>query len=135
MQGRFEFDGAEVRELLAESRAAEERLFTEAQRYLAAGIDLHAGDEWLDVTELPERGAPPGLWLMSDHGVYLRSNAASPNAVRAAYARGHQAEGPVDDDPICEFIDAAPLEQLREDDTLVVTVGERKIGLSLIRDP
>ena len=36
MEGRFEFEGAEVRALLAESRAADERLMTEAQRYVAA---------------------------------------------------------------------------------------------------
>ena len=40
MEGRYAFEGAEVRALLAESRAADERLMTEAQRYVAAGIVL-----------------------------------------------------------------------------------------------
>jgi hypothetical protein len=34
---------------------------------------------------------------------------------------------------VCEFIEGAQLEQLLPGDTLVVTVGEQKIRLSLIR--
>jgi len=133
MEGRFEFDGSEVRDLVAESRAAKERLYTEAQRYIAAGIDLQS-NEWRD-EELPESGASPGLWLMNDRGVYLRSNSALEDGGRVAYARGYQAEIPFGDEPVCEFIDAEPLEQLRPEDTLVVTMSEQKIGLSLIRNP
>ena len=132
MEGRFEFDGSEVQDLVAESRAARERLFTDAQRYLSAGIDL-ASEEWPDEEDLPETGAPPGLWLMNDRGVYLRSNAANGDGGRVAYAHGYRTEFPFGEEPICEFIDAGPLEQLRAEDTLVVTVSEQKIGLSLIR--
>ena len=134
MQGRFEFDGAEVRALLEESRAARERLWTEAQRYVAAGVDLGAEAAALDEEpDLPETGAPTGLWLMNDRGVYLRSNAAAAGD-RVVHAHGHRAEVPVGDDPVCEFIDAAPLDQLLPGDTLVVTLREEKIGLSILRD-
>lgn len=133
MQGRFEFDGAGVRALLEESRAARERLWTEAQRYVAAGVDLRAETAELDgEPDLPETGAPPGLWLMNDEGVYLRSNAIDGDDV--VHAHGHRAEVPIGDEPICEFIDAAPLDQLRPDDTLVVTLGEDKIRLSILRE-
>ena len=47
MEQRFEFEAAEVLPLLEESRAAFERLMTEAQRLVAAGVDLKSG-------ELPE---------------------------------------------------------------------------------
>ena len=133
MQGRYEFDGAEVRALLEEARAATERVWTEAQRYVAAGVDLRA--ETADLVEepdLPETGAPPGLWLMNDQGVYLRSNAVDADAT--VHARGFRAEVAVGDDPICEFIDAAPLAQLLPSDTLVVTLREEKIGLSILRE-
>ena len=134
MEGRFEFDGAEVRSLLEESHAAREHLLTEAQRYVAAGIDLQATDgDWDEEVDHPEVGAPPGLWLMNDRGVYLRSNARKRDGARVAYARGYRADIPVGEETICEFIDAAPLEQLRPDDTLVVTLSEQKITLSLIR--
>jgi hypothetical protein len=134
VQGRFEFEGAEVRALLAESRDAAERLFTEAQRWVAAGVDLHGENPDLDDDlDLPESGAPPGLWLMNDHGVYLRSNAIDPGGETVAYARGYRAEVQVGDDATCEFIDAAPLEQLQPDDTLVVTVSEDKIRISIVR--
>lgn len=134
MQGRFEFDGAEVRALLEESRAARERLWTEAQRYVAAGVDLRSEPVDLESEpELPETGAPPGLWLMNDEGIYLRSNAPD-GGDRIAHARGFRAEVRVGDDEMCEFIDAAPLDQLLPGDTLVVTVGEEKIGLSILRE-
>jgi hypothetical protein len=135
MEQRFEFEGAEVRALLEESHAARERLMTEAQRYVAAGVDLHAGtaDGLEDAVEHPGTGAPPGLWLMNDRGVYLRSNASQRPGERVAYARGFRAEVAVGDDPMCEFVDAAMLEQLRAGDTLVVTLSEQKIRLSLIR--
>lgn len=132
MEGRFEFEGAEVRALIAESRGADRRLYTEAQRYLAAGVDLSEDEPDVEV-DLPEEGAPPGLWLMNDAGVYLRSNAAERPAGSVAYARGYRAEVQVGDEAACEWIDAAPLEQMRDGDTLVVTVGERKLTLSLIR--
>lgn len=134
MQGRFEFEGSEVRELLDESHAAEERLFTEAQRFLAAGVDLQAENvEWDEDLDAPETGAPPGLWLRNDRGVYLQSNASERNGERVAHARGYRAEVLVGDEPICEFIDAASLTQLRPDDALVVTLVEDKIKLSVIR--
>ena len=136
MQGRFEFEGSEVRALLDESRAADERLWTEAQRYLAAGVDLHAEDGPLDdEVDHPETGAPPGLWLMNDRGVYLRSNAQKRADGRVAYARGYRADVPVGEDTMCEFLDAGALDPLRRDDVLVVSVREDKIGLSLLRDP
>jgi hypothetical protein len=136
MEGRFEFEGSEVLALVDEAQAADEHLYTEAQRYVAAGIDLKApagGDEWSDSVDHPETGAPPGLWLMNDHGVYLRSN-ASGGGERVAYARGYRAEVQVGDEPYCEFIDAGPLAQVRPGDTLVVTLSEQKMRLSLIRD-
>jgi hypothetical protein len=134
VEGRFEFEGAEVRALLEESRAAAERLFTEAQRWVAAGVDLHGENPHLDDDlDLPETGAPPGLWLMNDRGVYLRSNASERGGDTVAHARGYRAEVQAGDDAVCEFIDAAPLEALRPGDTLVVTVSEEKIRMSIVR--
>ena len=135
MEQRFEFEGAEVRELLDESHAARERLMTEAQRYVAAGVDLHAGgpDGIESAAEHPGTGAPPGLWLMNDRGVYLRSNAKKRAADSVAHARGFRGEVQVGDDTVCEFIDAAPLAPLQDGDTLVVTLAERKLKLSLLR--
>jgi len=134
MEQRFEFEGAEVRVLLDESYAADERLMTEAQRYVASGVDLNAADATLaDDVEHPGTGAPPGLWLMNDRGVYLRSNAKTRKDERVAYARGFRAEVRVGDEPMCEFIDGANLEQLRAGDTLVVILDEKKIRLSLLR--
>jgi len=134
MENRFEFEGAEVLALVEESLAAGERLMTEAQRYLAAGIDLHSEESlgWEGDVEHPGTGAPPGLWLMNDRGVYLRSNAKDGGG-KVAYARGFRANLQVGDEPMCEFVDAGPLQQLRPDDTLVVTLSEQKIRLSLIR--
>jgi hypothetical protein len=134
MEGRFEFVGAEVIRLLDEAFAADERLFTEAQRYLAAGVDL-AGDPtaWFDEVDHPFVGAPAGLWLMNDRGIYLRSNARGGGELRA-HAAGYLSELPVGNEKMCEFIDGLPLRQLQPSDTLVVTVGEAKIGLSLLRD-
>lgn len=134
MEYRFEFEGAEVLALLDESLAADERVMTEAQRYVAAGVDLHAEEgDWDAEVEHPGTGAPPGLWLMNESGVYLRSNAAKRKGDRRAYARGYRSEVQVGEEPVCEFIDAAPLGPLQEGDTLVVTMGEQKIRLSLIR--
>jgi hypothetical protein len=134
MEGRFEFPGAEVRALLEESRSAKERVFTEAQRYVAAGVDLLSdeptGEEEPDY---PETGAPPGLWLVNDRGVYLRSNAARRKAESVAYAAGYRAEVAVGDDEICEFIDATTLDPLQPGDTLAITVSDRRIRLSIIR--
>lgn len=136
MDERFEFEGEEVLALVGEARSAEDRLLTEAQRYLAAGVDLGADPaDWDPDADLPETGAPPGLWLMNDSGVYLRSNAAERPDERVAYARGFRADVQVGDEPMCEFIEASTLDQLRPGDTLVVTVGERRIGLSLLREP
>lgn len=136
MEGRFEFEGAEVLALVEEARDADERLWTEAQRYVAAGIDLNADAvDWDGEVDHPETGAPPGLWLMNDRGVYLRSNAAGHGGERVAYARGYRAELQVGDEPICEFVDAAPLVgKLQPGDTLVVTVSEEKIRLSVLRE-
>lgn len=136
MEGRFEFEGSEVLPLVDEAFSAGERLFTEAQRLLAAGVDLNAPDQgWSgQAPEGPETGAPPGLWLMTDRGVYLRSNAPR-GGERVAHARGYRSDIPVEDEPICEFIDAAPLRQLRPDDVLVLTVTGDKIRLSLVREP
>ncbi|HEX8903314.1 MAG TPA: DUF3085 domain-containing protein [Longimicrobiaceae bacterium] len=134
MEGRYEFDGADVLRLVEETSAARERVMTEAQRYMAAGVDLHAEDaEEPDEIDHPGTGAPPGVWLMNDRGVYLRSNAKKRSADSVAYARGYRADVQVGDEPFCEFIDAAPLAQLRDGDTLVVTLSEQKIRLSLIR--
>jgi hypothetical protein len=134
MEKRYEFEGAEVRALVEESRAAAVRLMTEAQRYLAAGIDLHADEvEWNGEVDHPGTGAEPGLWLMNDRGVYLRSNAKTRDADSVAYARGFRGDVPVGDEPGCEFIDAAMLDPVRAGDTLVVTLDERKVKLSLIR--
>lgn len=136
MEGRFEFEGSEVLALVEETYAADERFFTEAQRVVAAGVDLDAPTaEWDESLDQPETGAPPGLWLINDRGVYLRSNAARGGGERVAHARGYRGEIQVGDEPLCEFIDAAPLRQLLPDDTLVLTVSERKIRLSLVRTP
>lgn len=134
---RYEFEGAEVQALVEEAQAATVRLLTEAQRYVAAGVDLHAEevaalDE--DVDEQPDTGAPPGLWLMNDRGIYLRSNAKKRRDDSVAHARGFRGTMQVGDEPYCEFIDAAPLSQVRAGDTLVVTLDERKVRLSLLRD-
>ncbi|HSU14918.1 hypothetical protein [Longimicrobium sp.] len=134
MDGRFEFDAADVLRLVEETNVAGERMMTEAQRYLAAGVDLHSPDaEVPDEVDHPGTGAPPGLWLMNDRGVYLRSNARKRPADSVAFARGYRAEVPVGGEPICEFVDAGPLAQLRPGDTLVVTLSEAKMRLSLIR--
>lgn len=134
MERRFEFEGAEVLSVLEESYAAEERLMTEAQLYLAAGIDLHAAEpDWDEEVEQPGTGAPAGLWLMNDRGVYLRSNASSRPTEHVAYARGYRADVQVGEEPMCEFIDAETLRQLRPGDVLVVTLSEQKIRLSLLR--
>jgi hypothetical protein len=132
MQGRFEFEAGEVRALVEEADSAEERLLTEAQRFLAAGIDLRRDAAWVDEVDEPATGAPPGLWLMNDRGVYLRSN-ASHGGDRVAYARGHRADIPFGEERLCEVIDAGPLRQLRDGDTLVLTVGDEKISVSLVR--
>lgn len=135
MEGRFEFEASEVLALLEESRAAGERLLTEAQRFVAAGVDIRDPDAaWDEEVERPEVGAPPGLWLMNDRGVYLRSNARQRDEGSVAFARGYRAEVPVGEEPVCEFIDAAPLRQLRSGDTLVVKLSEQRIGLALVRD-
>lgn len=135
MLGRYEFEGAEVLPLIDESRRARERLWTEAQRYAAAGVDFAEGSGDLDaVGDQPETGAPPGLWLMNDRGVYLRSNAAGRPDDSLAWARSYRADIQVGDEKFCEFIDAGTLEPLRADDTLVVTLTEDKVRLSVIRD-
>ncbi len=134
MEGRFEFEGAEVRALVEESHAARERRMTWAQRCLAAGIDPRAGDanaDWEAADEHPETGAPPGLWLCNDRGVYLRSNAAGKIGT-VAYARGYDAGVQVGDEAFCEFLDAAQLERVGAGDTLVVTLTEHKVRLSLL---
>lgn len=133
---KYEFEGAEVLALVLESRGAKERLMTEAQRYLAAGIDLLAEQqaaEWDGEVDHPGTGADPGLWLMNDRGVYLRSNAKTRDAGSVAYARGYRGDIAVGDEPTCEFIDAATLDPVRVGDTLVVTLDEQKVRLSLIR--
>ena len=134
MEGRYEFDGADVLRLVDETNAAGERMMTEAQRYLAAGVDIHSPDtEVPDEIDHPGTGAPPGLWLMNDRGVYLRSNARRRPADSVAFARGYRADVQVGNEPVCEFIDAGPLAQLRAGDTLVVNLSEQKIRLSLVR--
>jgi hypothetical protein len=134
MNGRFEFEGAEVQALVEESRSAKERLLTEAQQWIAAGVDLLAEDpDFDDDADLPETGAPPGLWLMNDRGVYLRSNASKRGGENVAYARGYRADIQVGDEPVCEFIDAAQLEQIRPSDTLVVSMSDDKIRMSIVR--
>lgn len=133
---RFEFDGGEVRALVEESRAAKERLWTEAQRYVAAGVDLHAEQpdvDAADVEDHPATGAPPGLWLRNDRGVYLQSNAAKRKDGAVAYARGFRAEVRVGDEDVCEFLDAAQLDPVQPGDTLIVALAESKLRLSLRR--
>lgn len=134
MGERYEFDGAEVRALLDESQAAGDRLMTEAQRLIAAGIDL-TGDPgaWDGEVEHPGTGAPPGLWLMNDRGVYLRSNAKKRNPGSVAYAAGFRSEVQVGDEPVCEFLDAAQLAPIQAGDTLLVTLTEQKVRLALRR--
>jgi hypothetical protein len=135
MTGRFEFDGDAVLELLEDSRGARERLLTEAQRFLAAGVDLHAERvEWDEDLETPEAGAPPGLWLRNDRGVYLQSNARDADPERIVHAHGFRAEVPFGDEPVCEFVDADTLAPLRRGDTLVLTLVQDKIRLSVVRD-
>lgn len=134
---RYEFEGAEVQALVEEAQAATVRLMTEAQRYVAAGVDLHAEEVVAlddDVDDQPDTGAPPGLWLMNDRGIYLRSNAKKRRDDSVAYARGYRGTVQVGDEVFCEFIDAGPLGQVRAGDTLVVTLDERKVRLSLLRD-
>ena len=133
---RYEFEGAEVQALVEEAQAATVRLMTEAQRYVAAGVDLHAEEIVLDddVDDQPDTGAPPGLWLMNDRGIYLRSNAKKRRDDSVAYARGFRGTVQVGDEVFCEFIDAGPLGQVRAGDTLVVTLDESKVRLSLVRD-
>jgi hypothetical protein len=133
---RYEFEGAEVQALVEEAQAATVRLLTEAQRYVAAGVDLHAEEIALDedVDDQPDTGAPPGLWLMNDRGIYLRSNAKKRRDDSVAHARGFRGTMQVGEEAYCEFIDAAPLGQVRAGDTLVVTLDERKVRLSLLRD-
>lgn len=136
MEYRFEFEGADVLPLLEESRSSGTRLMTEGQRYLAAGIDLHAeAPEWHEDVDHPGTGAPPGLWLMNDSGVYLRSNASRRPGKRVAYARGYRADVQVGDETMCEFVDAGVLQQLGADDVLVITLSNEKMRLSLLRDP
>jgi hypothetical protein len=134
MDTRFEFEGADVLALVAETHAARERLMTEAQRYVASGVDLNAETADVDAeVDHPGTGAPPGLWLMNDRGVYLRSNASTRDPARVAHARGYRGDVPVGDGAMCEFIDAAPLTALQPGDTLVLTLDEKKIRVSLIR--
>ena len=134
MEQRFEFEGAEVLALLEESRAAAVRVMTEAQRYVAAGVDLNAEEADPDAEpDHPGTGAPPGLWLMNDRGVYLRSNAKKRKPDSVAYARGFRADVQVGNEPFCEFVSAEPLAQLGERDTLVITLAEQKLRLSLLR--
>jgi hypothetical protein len=135
VNGRFEFEGGEVLDLLETSRSASERLLTEAQRFLAAGVDLHAETvDWDEELETPETGAPPGLWLRNDRGVYLQSNARGVDAARVVHARGFRADVPFGEEPICEFVAGDSLTALRPDDTLVLTLKEDRIRLSLLRD-
>ena len=134
MEQRYEFEGAEVRRLVEEANAARERLWTEAQRYVAAGVDVQSEDAaLLEDVDHPETGAPPGLWLMNDRGIYLRSN-SSKGGDAVAHARGYASAVQMGDEVFCEFIDAGPLGQVRDGDTLVVTLDERKVRLSLIRE-
>ena len=135
MEQRYEFEGAEVQRLVEESHAASERLLTEAQRYVAAGVSIDGENAALmEDVDHPETGAPPGLWLMNDHGIYLRSNARRRPEESVAYARGYRDGPQVGDEAFCEFIDAGPLGQVREGDTLVVTLDEHKVRLSLVRE-
>lgn len=106
---------------------------TEAQRYVAAGIDLYSAEpELVDEIEHPGTGAPPGLWLMNDHGGYLRSNAAN-RPKQGASARDVLNEASLGTDDFCEFIDGGSLKQLLPDDTLVITLSEQKVRLSILR--
>lgn len=132
MEARYEFDGAEVRRLVEESRAARERAMTFGQRCLAAGVHPDSDDpDWEAVEAHPGTGAPPGLWLMNDRGIYLRSNATERKGDTAAYAHGFRAEVAVGDDEVCEFIAADQLDRVGSGDTLIVTVTEDKLRLSM----
>lgn len=135
MEYRFEFDGSEVLALVEESRAADERLMTEAQQFLATGIDIHAeAPDWHDEVDHPATGSPPGLWLMNDRGVYLRSNARKQRPGHVAWASGYQTDVQVGDEPMCEYLAADKLKQLQEGDVLVITLSDAKMRLSLLRD-
>lgn len=138
MEGRYEFEGAGVLALVAEARAAAKRARTEAQRYLDAGVDLRAeppADADPPEPDVPEAGAdvPPGLWLMNDAGIYLRSNAVKRPATSRVHAEGYRAEVRVGDEPVQEFIAADSLAPLQPGDTLVVTLRAEKLSLSLLR--
>ena len=132
MEQRFEFEAVEVLPLLEESRAASERLMTEAQRLVAAGVDLKSGELPADDVDHPGTGAPVGLWLVNDRGVYLRSNAED-GGERVAHARGYRGEVQVGEETMCEFVDGAQLAPLRDGDVLVVTLDDARIRLSLLR--
>ena len=133
-EGRYEFDAADVIPLVQEAMDAPERLLTEAQRYVAAGVDLSAAPAELpDEVGHPATGAEPGLWLMNDKGIYLRSNAKK-GGERVAHARGYRAGVQVGDVTLCEYIDARPLQQLQPGDTLVVSVTQDKVRLALLRE-
>lgn len=135
MKGQFEFDGAQVRALVEEARDARERQMTEAQRFMAAGIDLKAdpAGQFDGDVDHPGTGAPPGLWLMNDKGVYLRSNASKREPGSVAYAAGYQSAVQVGDEVYCEYLDAEQLAPVGPGDTLVVTLTEEKVRLSLRR--
>lgn len=134
MEERFEFEGAEVRALVEESRGAAERRMTFAQRCLAAGVSPDSAEpDWEAVEAHPDTGAPPGLWLRNDRGVYLSSNAADRPNDSVAFARGYRAEVQVGDEEIWEFVDAGQLDPVQPGDTLVVTLTEHKVRLSLLR--
>jgi hypothetical protein len=134
MEQRYEFEGAEVKALVEESRAAKEREMTFGQRCIAAGVSLSDEDpDWEAVEEHPGTGAPPGLWLMNDRGIYLRSNATKRNPDSVAYARGYRADVKVGDDDLTEFLDAGQLDAVAPGDTLVVTLTDNKVRLSLLR--
>lgn len=134
MEQRYEFDGAEVRRLLEESAQAGERVMTFGQRCMATGVTPDSPDpDWEAVEAHPGTGAPPGLWLVNDRGVYLRSNAQKRKDDSVAYAAGFRADVQVGDHEVCEFLDARQLEPLQAGDTLVVTVTDEKLRLSLVR--
>lgn len=132
MEERYEFEGGDVLRLLKESLDAPVRLMTEAQRYVAAGVNLLGDDpQALEDVEHPGTGAPPGLWLMNDRGVYLRSNARKRKEESVAYARGYRAEVQTGEEAVCEFIDGASL--VLPSDILVITISGKRMKLSLMR--
>ena len=93
MMHEFRWQGMAVHRLLDESRAAAERFMTFSERLEAAGLADSEIDDWSAVDAFPDRGAAvaPAIHFVSDHGVYLMSNAVLPPDTKrqVIYAAGY----------------------------------------------